>query len=173
MPVATTAPSTPENSYPHHVMRRAFTAPPRPRASATTDASDRVGESTGAETLFALDNCRIVSFTTTRTSPTRRHSSVIQSDLQDAPVGTLPWVYATERAVAAGMSRSTFEILPLRLTVSCRAATHTPFSWRGGFSTHWRITGAAAPDSAKISVLVRGWRVEICYECCSQQLLPN
>ncbi|MCJ1466407.1 hypothetical protein MMC07_005026 [Pseudocyphellaria aurata] len=106
MAMATTAPSTPEYSNPHHVMRRAFTAPPRPRTSAVTDTSDNTIDSTGAETLFAHENCRIVSFTT-RTNPTRRHSSVIQaiSDLQDAPIGTLPWASVTERPVAAGPLR--------------------------------------------------------------------
>lgn len=104
--MATTAPSTPENSKTHHVMRRAFTAPPKPRSYAMTDKPDKDVVTSGAETLFAHDACRIVSFTT-RTSPTRRHSSVIQeiSDPQDAPVGTLPWASVTERPVAAGMSK--------------------------------------------------------------------
>lgn len=105
MAMATTAPSTPastpENSNPHHVIRRAFTAPPKARASATTDTSDRDIKPTGAETLFAHDACRVVSFTT-RMSPPRRHSSVIQADLQDAPIGTLSWASATERQIAAG-----------------------------------------------------------------------
>lgn len=115
--MASTAPSTPEYSNPHHVMRRAFTAPPRPRTSAGTDTSDKNIDSTGAETLFAHDSCRIVSFTT-RTNPTRRHSSVIQaiSDLQDAPVGTLPWASVTERPVAAGMLKIRIVSSP-RLTV--------------------------------------------------------
>lgn len=89
------------------------------------------------------------------------------SDLQDAPIGTLPWTSVTERPVAAGMSKSMLEIVPLGLTVVCRATKYTPVSRLGGFSTRRRIADTTAPNFAKISMLVRGWRVEICNERCA------
>lgn len=98
-----TAPSTPENSIPHHAFRRSFTAPPRSQSLAKTPSSNRETGAEHAETLFAHNVSKVVSFNTP-TDSTRRHSSVSPriSDLLDPPSGTLPWASVTERTIAAG-----------------------------------------------------------------------
>ena len=96
-------PPTPNHSHALPSFRRAFTVPNTsnisPRSSPTVH--ETVGEE--AETLYAHNAGKIVSFNPP-ISGTRRHSSVEQgySALQDEPVGTLPWASATERTVAAG-----------------------------------------------------------------------
>ena len=99
-----TAPSTPKTSIPHHVMRRSYTAPTRSRTVERTVSLPREPEAESAETLFAHNDSKIVSFST-QTSLAKRHSSITQgpSDVQDAPIGTLPWASATERTIAAGV----------------------------------------------------------------------
>ncbi|KAL8684048.1 MAG: hypothetical protein Q9186_000078 [Xanthomendoza sp. 1 TL-2023] len=99
------SPLTPTPDQPPTI-RRSFTTPTRssrtPRASPTT----REIAEEEAETLYAHNAGKIVSFNPPYTG-TRRHSSVEQahSAIQDEPVGTLPWASATERTIAAGPLR--------------------------------------------------------------------
>ncbi|CAD6569134.1 MAG: hypothetical protein ASARMPREDX12_002215 [Alectoria sarmentosa] len=96
------APSTPERATPPPFIRRSFTAPIRPSRSIP------VSEETvdGAETLYAHGAGKIVSFNNL-TSLARRHSSISngRAELQEEPVGTLPWFSTTERTLAAGPLR--------------------------------------------------------------------
>ena len=98
------AASTPERATPSPFIRRSFTAPIRssrsiPLPEETVD---------GAETLYAHGAGRIVSFNNP-TSLARRHSSISngRAELQEEPVGTLPWFSTTERTLAAGMLERT------------------------------------------------------------------
>lgn len=96
------APSTPERAILPPLIRHAFTAPIRSSKSVPL-SEDNVD---GAETLYAHGAGRIVSFNNA-TSVTRRHSSISngRAELQDEPVGTLPWASTTERTIAAGPLR--------------------------------------------------------------------
>ena len=94
------APSTPERATPPAFIRRSFTAPIRSaRSEETAD---------GAETLYAHGAGKIVSFNNP-TSLARRHSSISngRAELQEEPVGTLPWFSTIERTLAAGMLHGT------------------------------------------------------------------
>ena len=95
-----TAPSTPENATSPPVIRRAFTVPSRlagfRQAARATPEADRQS----ADTLFAHNHCKIVSFNT----GAKRPSSAGLDQAESAePVGTLPWTTTTERTIAAGM----------------------------------------------------------------------
>lgn len=95
----TSAPSTPERAAPPPFIRRSFTAPTRsiPLPKETVD---------GAETLYAHGAGKIVSFNNLPSLP-RRHSSISngRAELQEEPVGTLPWFSTTERTLATGPLR--------------------------------------------------------------------
>lgn len=95
----TSAPSTPERAAPPPFIRRSFTAPTRsiPLPQETVD---------GAETLYAHGAGKIVSFNNLTSLP-RRHSSISngRAELQEEPVGTLPWFSTTERTLATGVLR--------------------------------------------------------------------
>ncbi|KAL8895494.1 MAG: hypothetical protein Q9192_003601 [Flavoplaca navasiana] len=82
-------------------IRRLFTAPLPKTSPSSRDIAEE-----GAETLYAHNAGRIVSFSPPITG-TRRHSSLEQGHvaLQDEPVGTLPWTSPTERTIAAGPLR--------------------------------------------------------------------
>lgn len=97
-----TAPSTPENATSLPVIRRAFTVPSRlagfRQAAKATPEADRHS----ADTLFAHNRCKIVSFHT----GAKRPSSAGRDQAEIAePVGTLPWATTTERTIAAGMKK--------------------------------------------------------------------
>ena len=93
------APSTPERANQTPLVRRSFTAPIRPSRSAPL--SEETAD--GAETLYAHADGRIVSFNNPA-SLARRHSSISngRAELQEEPVGTLPWISSTERTIATG-----------------------------------------------------------------------
>ena len=99
-----TAPSTPENAISPPVIRRAFTVPPKlagfTRASSV--ASDAVVR--GADTLFAHNHCKIISFNSVSKPPI---SAGRDENESKELVGTLPWATNTERTIAAGMRNST------------------------------------------------------------------
>ena len=147
-----TAPSTPENSNPHHAFRRSFTAPPKVRSLAKTS---RETGTEHAETLFAHNVSKVVSFNTP-TESTRRHSSVSQrlSDLLDSPSGTLPWASVTERTIAAGKYQSGANLI-----------INTDFVWVHRAIMHLqgpRVCGfpkfrhSAATNISEVSMLVCG-----------------
>ena len=94
------APSTPERGAQPPSIRRAFTAPIK---SSRVPLPLKEAEAKGAETLFAHNATRIVSFTTTSSSG-RRHSSVSdgRSEFRDEEAGSLPWASLTERTMASG-----------------------------------------------------------------------
>lgn len=97
------APSTPERASHPPLIRRSFTAPIR--SSRSVPLSD--GTVDGAETLYAHVAGKIVSFNNP-TSVARRHSSISngRAELQEEPIGTLPWFSTTERTIAAGIHRT-------------------------------------------------------------------
>ncbi|KAL9603722.1 MAG: hypothetical protein Q9219_001041 [cf. Caloplaca sp. 3 TL-2023] len=99
-------PSTPDQSQSPPAFRRSFTVPNKATNSPKLSPSASQSIEENAETLYAHNAGKIVSFNPP-THGTRRHSSVEQgySALQDEPVGTLPWVFATERTIAAGPLR--------------------------------------------------------------------
>lgn len=110
-----TAPSTPERAPGTPFIRRAFTAPIKLARQAIPSSEP---EAQGAETLFAHNTARIVSFTTS-TGIGRRHSSVTDSQYEfgtEEPAGTLPWASLTERTIAAG---SLTRLLGLYLIKPC------------------------------------------------------
>lgn len=96
-----TAPATPENAKSPPIFRRAFTVPTRFAGGSKTPAPLREAEAQGAETLFAHEHCRIVSFSTGFRRPSSSGSGY-NGNLEDDPVGTLPWASLTERTIAAG-----------------------------------------------------------------------
>ncbi|KAL8833061.1 MAG: hypothetical protein Q9170_004523 [Blastenia crenularia] len=100
------SPSTPDHSQTPPAFRRSFTVPSRSTDSPRSSPTSRQAVEEEAETLYAHSAGKIVSFNPP-INGTRRHSSVEQgySALQDEPVGTLPWVSATERTMAAGPLR--------------------------------------------------------------------
>ncbi|KAL8941649.1 MAG: hypothetical protein Q9216_002111 [Gyalolechia sp. 2 TL-2023] len=99
-------PSTPDRSQALPAFHRSFTAPSRSGDSPRSSPSTRQAVEEEAETLYAHNAGKIVSFNPPFNG-TRRHSSVEQgySALQDEPVGTLPWASPTERTIAAGSLR--------------------------------------------------------------------
>ncbi|KAL8718885.1 MAG: hypothetical protein Q9225_004030 [Loekoesia sp. 1 TL-2023] len=99
-------PSTPDRSQAPPAFRRSFTVPTTSIVSPRSSPAARKAGEEEAETLYAHNAGKIVSFNPP-ISGSRRHSSVEQgySALQDEPAGTLPWASATERTVAAGPLR--------------------------------------------------------------------
>ncbi|KAL8952538.1 MAG: hypothetical protein Q9222_001568 [Ikaeria aurantiellina] len=99
-------PTTDHSQAPPPTFRRSFTTPTRSTASPKSSPSVPPAKAEEAETLYAHNAGRIISFNPPLRG-TRRHSSVEQghSALQDEPVGTLPWASATERTIAAGPLR--------------------------------------------------------------------
>ena len=93
------APSTPERVLPSSFIRRSFTAPIKTSRSHLVTSE---GKADGAETLYAHNAGKIVSFSTSNDAG-RRHSSVSngRADFEDSG-GDLPWASATERTIAAG-----------------------------------------------------------------------
>ncbi|KAL8961252.1 MAG: hypothetical protein Q9183_005336 [Haloplaca sp. 2 TL-2023] len=96
-------PLTPDHSHAPPTYRRSVTLPYRLIESPRTSPSSYDASRQSAETLYAHNAGKIVSFNPPLTG-TRRHSSVDQghSALQHEPVGTLPWASITERTIAAG-----------------------------------------------------------------------
>ena len=94
------APSTPERVLPSHPIRRSFTAPIK---SSKASLPISAGHVDGAETLYAHDAVKIISFTHSNDAA-RRHSSVSngRAEFQEESAGSLPWASATERTIAAG-----------------------------------------------------------------------
>ena len=147
------APSTPERATPPPFIRRSFTAPIR--SSRSVPVSEETVD--GAETLYAHGAGKIVSFKNL-TSLARRHSSISngRAELQEEPVGTLPWFSTTERTLAAGMIHHTqTRLYALRLSHFYRPPTDLQ-SPGYGLPQLWHH--AAAP-AIKIAVLVRGRRI--------------
>lgn len=106
MDVLPRLPSTPDRPQAPPAFHRSFTVPSRAFDSPRSSPTARQAVEEEAETLYAHNAGKIVSFNPP-SSGTRRHSSVEQgySALQDEPVGTLPWASATERTMAAGSLR--------------------------------------------------------------------
>lgn len=100
-----TAPSTPDNTKSPPIFRRAFTVPTRFSSLSKTETPLREAEVQGAETLFAHEYCRIVSFSTGFRRPSSSGSGY-NGNLEEDPVGTLPWASLTERTIAAGEHRN-------------------------------------------------------------------
>ncbi|KAL8711022.1 MAG: hypothetical protein Q9220_004403 [cf. Caloplaca sp. 1 TL-2023] len=98
-------PSTAHSQTPP-TFRRSFTTPTRSSASPKSSPSVLPARAEEAETLYAHNAGRIISFNPPLRGA-RRHSSVEQghSALQDEPVGTLPWASTTERTIASGPLR--------------------------------------------------------------------
>lgn len=98
------APSTPERAILPHSIRRSFTAPIKSSKPAVPIPEGHVD---GAETLYAHDTGKIISFTHS-SHVGRRHSSVSngRAEFQEEASGTLPWASATERTIAAGILRA-------------------------------------------------------------------
>ncbi|KAL8869484.1 MAG: hypothetical protein Q9174_004240 [Haloplaca sp. 1 TL-2023] len=96
-------PLTPDHSHAPPSFRRSVTLPYRLIESSRTSPSSHDASRQSAETLYAHNAGKIVSFSPP-SAGTKRHSSVDQghSALQDEPVGTLPWASITERTIAAG-----------------------------------------------------------------------
>ena len=97
------APTTPDRNIQAPgapFIRRAFTAPIKIARQALPSQE---AEAQGAETLFAHNAAKIVSFSTS-TGMGRRHSSISdsRSEVTEEPTGTLPWASLTERTIAAG-----------------------------------------------------------------------
>lgn len=147
------APSTPERANHPPFIRRSFTAPIRsPRSIPFPEET-----ADGAETLYAHGACKIVSFNNP-VSFARRHSSISdgRAELQEEPVGTLPWFSTTERTLAAGRFHYIQPQLPsLQLMSSHRAIAdlQSPGHRLPQLRHH-----TAAP-AIKIAVLVRGRRI--------------
>ncbi|KAL8822894.1 MAG: hypothetical protein Q9191_006383, partial [Dirinaria sp. TL-2023a] len=95
-----TAPSTPENAKSPPIFRRAFTVPTRISSLSKATVPLREAEVQGAETLFAHEYCRIVSFSTGFRRPSSSGGGY-NGNLEEDPVGTLPWASLTERTIAA------------------------------------------------------------------------
>lgn len=115
---STTAPTTPESAAPAMPsMRRAFTVPTKLTGDVRARNSTHETEAQGAETLFAHSDARIVSFallsTTSRSgsSPGRG-----RAQLEEEPMGTLPWTSSTETIVATGMGYTKYLIQNGELT---------------------------------------------------------
>ena len=158
-------PSTPERATPPPWIRRSFTAPIR--SSRSIPLPEVTGD--GAETLYAHAAGRIVSFNN-QTSLVRRHPSIStgRAELQEEPVGTLPWFSTTERTLAAGMLHLTLKLHDaLRLSYFHRAPTDLQ-SPGHGLSKLWHD---AATPSIKITVLVCGRRIKICTPNPAERLL--
>lgn len=102
---STTAPTTPESAVPPMPsIRRAFTVPAKLTGDSRARGSTNETEEQGAETLFAHSGVRIVSFTALSTTSRPGSSSGRgRAQLEDEPIGTLPWASSTERTIAAGM----------------------------------------------------------------------
>ncbi|KAL8907832.1 MAG: hypothetical protein Q9207_001155 [Kuettlingeria erythrocarpa] len=100
------SPAITDHSQTPPAFRRSFTVPTKSAASPKSSPGAAEEVEAAAETLYAHNAGKIVSFNPP-ISGTRRHSSVEQgySALQDEPVGTLPWASATERTLAAGPLR--------------------------------------------------------------------
>ena len=96
------APSTPKRGAQTPLVRRAFTAPIKP-ATPPSPLQEAEAETKGAETLYAHNAAKIISFTISNRSG-YRHSSVSdgRSEFGEAEAGSLPWASLTERTVAAG-----------------------------------------------------------------------
>ena len=147
------APSTPEKANHPPFIRRSFTAPIRSPRSIPfpEDTAD------GAETLYAHGACKIFSFSNP-VSFARRHSSISngRAELQEEPVGTMPWFSTTERTLAAGKYHYIqTKISSLQLILFHRAFADLQ-SPGHGLPQLWHH--AAAP-AIKIAVLVRGRRI--------------
>lgn len=147
------APSTPEKANHPPFIRRSFTAPIRsPRSIPFPEET-----ADGAETLYAHGTCKIVSFNNPA-SFARRHSSISdgRAELQEEPVGTLPWFSTTERTLAAGKFHYVqIEFRFLQLILFHRAIAYLQ-SPGHGLPQLWHHTAAPA---IKIAVLVRGRRI--------------
>lgn len=100
-----TAPTTPEATAPFPLMRRSFTLPPKLPELRRSSYSSKQEEKPAVETLFAHHNCKIVSFSPSSATPKKNSSSGRGNDeVENEPVGTLPWKTNSERTIAAGMS---------------------------------------------------------------------
>ncbi|KAI4130275.1 MAG: hypothetical protein LQ338_001813 [Usnochroma carphineum] len=108
-------PSTPDRSRAPPAFRRSFTVPRTANASLKQSPPIREAVEEEAETLYAHNAGKIVSFNPPITG-TRRHSSVEQgySALQDEPVGILPWASTTERTLAAEKPKTPIRKKPWR-----------------------------------------------------------
>lgn len=144
-----TAPSTPDNAKSPPIIRRAFTAPTRLAGYPRVATPIRDAQAQGAETLFAQDRCRIVSFSSGVKQPRNLGSS--HNDRLNEPVGVLPWASLTERTIAAGepnvlLSKIKANVPPLTRAIANLPSARDRLPQRGQYL-------AAYPT--KVTMLVR------------------
>jgi len=145
-----TAPSTPDNARSPPIIRRAFTAPTRFARYPRDPTPIRDPQVQGAETLFAQDRCRIVSFSCGVKRPTSSGSS--HNDKLHEPVGVLPWASLTERTIAAG-NKPTALMCEIEANAPPLTRTITDLS-----SSRGRIPQCGqylAANTTKVTMLVR------------------
>ena len=149
------APSTPERAIQPPFIRRSFTAPIRSLRSAPL--SD--GTVDGAETLYAHAAGKIVSFTNPASLP-QRHSSISngRAELQEEPVGTLPWFSSTERTIATGILHPVSVPIPWSLLSRFHRA---PPNLQSPWHRLPQLWYHAAAPTIKVTVLVRRWRIQV------------
>ncbi|KAL9003284.1 MAG: hypothetical protein Q9188_003844 [Gyalolechia gomerana] len=143
-------PSTPDRSQAPPAFHRSFTVPSRSNISPRSSPAARQAVEEEAETLYAHNAGKIVSFNPPFNG-TRRHSSVEQgySALQDEPVGTLPWASPTERTIAAE-DRAKVEEFKGTLGKVLQYET-TPCPFKRGFTVD-------LPEKPKTPVRKKPWR---------------
>ena len=163
-------PLTPDHSHAPPSFRRSVTLPYRLIESPRTSPSSHDASRQSAETLYAHNAGKIVSFNPPLTG-TRRHSSVDQghSAVPNEPVGTLPWACITERTIAAGSNASSVDQISFSLTLIDRLFEH-PQSSRDSLSQLRQSIRKTHP--IEIAVLVCRWRIQVRLARRTQHVLP-